>query len=580
MVRSATSQRTVTVLVAAILAVADALSLHRGSAVAAATAGTPPPAWLNGVYCRGIACMYRKSPPPPTTTVNPAFTTPMTLVVGGHPVVVAGVSSGSGAVAAGGGNVAWSTNPRWFCRGLSCGSGRPPGGATGIDSSGGTAAAGGASDPHSIFRSTASCIHLLHDLGGGLQGLEQSRTVVDVRNSFLAVCQRRVGNREAGACGDYADVIAAAVSSAVDSPTVGDVKSVCELAAKYVQRFKQAEIDIRLSPVTLPQGDSLLSVSLGHLGTGGIGSSSPRGRRWWAWAWQHLRYLWPAAGAATTGGSQRSLSQLGMLSWTEPINDAEEMAKIPGANAEVDTPRGRPRYQQDFPIRSPVQAPRQGVMKYQILPGSDDGRVGPVEVNGAVFGHCVDQMSEVMLGFPQTAYMTVKMLRDWCSWQASVTTWVGQKDEYGHPDWDQGTCKGMEQLVSFAFRNNLDTTIAFSPQQACKKMFLGSRAVHKYDEIVLDAWSQWSRSPAAVSEDIEMKDLLHASQQHSDEVFANLRGQAAAYEKLQSAQSATAQAVDEGSHVAPVQALTPAPLALPDVDDLDPMAGPSSAGQL
>merc|ERR1719378_1134140 len=97
----------------------------------------------------------------------------------------------------------------------------------------------------------------------------------------------------------------------------------------------------------------------------------------------------------------------------------------------------------------------QAKSKYQIAPGSPDGSIPPVEIDGDLFTYCSNQFSEIMMGFGQTAKQTVQMTKDWCSWQASVTSWVGQKEEYGHPDWDHRTCSNMESFMAFVLKDDI-----------------------------------------------------------------------------------------------------------------------------
>merc|ERR1719238_458223 len=103
------------------------------------------------------------------------------------------------------------------------------------------------------------------------------------------------------------------------------------------------------------------------------------------------------------------------------------------------------------------------------------------------------------MGFAQTAPETVRMVKGWCSWQASVSSWAGKQQEFGHPEWTHRTCSGMENLVAFALRDNLaDHTSGLSAQQVCQQIFLSIHSVHRTEGIIKEAWDSPSRdSPSS-----------------------------------------------------------------------------------
>jgi hypothetical protein len=227
-------------------------------------------------------------------------------------------------------------------------------------------------------------------------------------------------------------------------------------------------------------------------------------------------------------------------------------------------------YEENAGSPNVVRMAPQSNTKYIILPGSPDGVVPPVEIDGDLFNYCSNQMSEIMMGFAQTARMTVQMTKDWCSWQSSVTSWVGQSEELGHPDWDQRRCGGMESLTAFALREYLDTNTGLSSAQVCKKLFLTLGAVHRVDQIVNDAWSVSLRAPpglgltTAPSNDEEMKALMAEATKFADALFSKLRGQKQAFDAANNAKMDV-----KAFEAAPIANNAPEPPSLPDLEDVD-----------
>lgn len=450
-------------------------------------APTPLPAALNGVFCRGASCQYRVEKPAPTF---PPAVTPPPLPLG-----VSHLSS------------------REFCKGLSCihGMGMP-------------------SDPN-LATFNVNCAHLLNDIGGGLKGADSKRSVSEVFESFDGACKKRVGVLEAPSCPVYANTVVGAISAKVNSPTVGGAVEVCTDTYTWLQAFKQAEVDMKLIAAALPKGQALLSSSQ-QVGAVGVGVGSARGQKWEQYVQSHSK--WPAPPTMQDGGA--SLLQESPAAATKQV--------IPGADSAENTPRGAPKYVQS-PVASDGKAASQAATKYQIAPGSADGSIPPVEVAGDLYTYCTDEFSEIMLGFSQTASGTVQMTKDWCAWQSSVSSWIGKEQELGHPEWTHRTCSGMENLVAFSLRDHLsDTQTGLSPQQVCKEVFLAVHAVHRTESIIKDVWGTSNRdapsSAVPSANDADMKELLNHAQDYANQVFSKLRGQKAAFEKLNTAKMNTA----------------------------------------
>jgi hypothetical protein len=241
---------------------------------------------------------------------------------------------------------------------------------------------------------------------------------------------------------------------------------------------------------------------------------------------------------------------------------------------DAEDPRGLPKYDQNAPSVNGVNNIPQTGTKYIVVPGSKDGTVPPVEVPGDVFTYCMDQMSEIMMGFAQTGAMTVTMTRDWCRYQASVTTWVGKEQEFGHPDWDSRTCEGMSGFVAYALKDDLNSGAGLSSHHICGKLFGAKGAIHRVEQLVKEAWVGSFRSPPEVKTveggtDPEMEAKLAAAQKYAQAIYGKMNAQKTAFDDLNAAKMDTA-AFE--SHP-PDAAAQPAPQPpLPDAGDFDPNA--------
>lgn len=511
---------------------------------------TPPPAGFAGVYCRGSACQYRVPPPP--VTLPPVTPFP---------------------------NVPYALPHREFCRGLGC-----------FPEMGWPANA-------LLDEWNLNCAHLFDVTAGGLKGDPATRSVIDVRESFEKWCVQRIDITEVGKChGPLADVVTMSVSPAVTTPSVGGTADVCLSMFLFDEAANKALVDMKLLKDTLPKPSkaaSLLSVSLNRFGTGGVGPDSPRGRAWKQRLYKH-RHMLPVDLASAIESEMRGAGK-----WTRPgrgasflsrstVNDrsvascqtqasgpapaaagpAAAPAGPPAPPNPEDAVRGTPQYDQNAPCVHGVDNVPQADTMYEILPGSPDGTVPNVEVSGDLFTYCKNQMSEIMAGFAQTGEMTITMTKDWCGWQASMTDWIGQKDELGHPDWNHRTCDGMAQFTAFALRNNMKD--ALTSHAVCQKLFLAKGAVKKIAKLIKDAWVASLRaSPdlglANQGDDAAAAAALQAAQKYAEQIFGKLRDQKKAFDDINGAKMDTS-AFGDGGVTAPEQA--PAP-KLPNSADFD-----------
>lgn len=166
----------------------------------------------------------------------------------------------------------------------------------------------------------------------------------------------------------------------------------------------------------------------------------------------------------------------------------------------------------------------------------------PIEIEGNMLQFCSAEFSEIMAGFPQTADTIVDMVGSWCTWQASMTSWVGRAQELGHPEWNFRTCSGMQYFVALFLRNELGTSGAIPPGLVCTKIFLEMPAVYRVEQLIKDAWS----GPAGRKLDNDLlaaappgggvdKKLLRAMQEYAEGLFSKMRGQRDAFFDLNGA---------------------------------------------
>lgn len=104
-----------------------------------------------------------------------------------------------------------------------------------------------------------------------------------------------------------------------------------------------------------------------------------------------------------------------------------------------------------------------------------------MEVRGDLFAHCTDQFRSIVGNRKvKSGIAYVHATRDWCGKE----TTSGGSD--AHPDWDKTRCIGMESLLAFALRDDMESySIDSIPEQeVCRRLFLAIGSVHRLDKIV------------------------------------------------------------------------------------------------
>jgi hypothetical protein len=384
-----------------------------------------------------------------------------------------------------------------FCRGLTClpGMGAPA-----------DTAAGGF---------MINCLRLYIDIGGGMVGQDGARTIADAKASFFKWCTLKFPPPLIGACNGLGEVVVMSLRGSVQSGDVGDASSVCYATYLFIGAARQAEIDLRLLRETLPKMPSLVqeyvSAHKGWLpsslaqGGGDLGPMSPRGKAWRAFVLERRRHLVPPQ-------------------------------QIPALLQTTLDPAFKPDYDQSPPCLLGAATPHATkIMLNYAIP--------PAEVDQDLYEFCAGTFAEIMMGFGQTGEMVITMIGDWCSWQSSVSDWVGRHDELGHPDWDFRRCQGMQDLVSYALRN--DFASALGPKDVCTKVYLAMGDIEWMAGAVDDAWAgpALRNAPAVAlstaSNTDAMKKLMKDAAAYADKVFSKLRKQKDMYEDLNGAKMDT-----------------------------------------
>jgi len=383
---------------------------------------------------------------------------------------------------------------REFCRGLSC-----------------LPAMGMPTNP-TMDKFRFDCAHLYNDVGK-MHGEEGSRDLNDVKKSFFTWCSGKFPPPLIGACDGLSDVLVMAMHSRVDAAHVGGVDEICTDTFLFIDFMRTAEIDLKLLPGTFPTPPAFIKeqvrihkVFLPSNLDDQVGTFTPRGR---AWRKQAMR-MYKAYGFGTTEPlypvSAASLLQEGQV--------------FPGVSGSGEQDPYSAQYEMDPPC---VHGVTKGKLKYQILAGAP-----PVEVDGPRFEFCANEFAEIMAGFAQTGTMVRTMTKDWCTWQSSVTSWVGQADPLGHPEWDFRRCNNMMTLLSFALRNHLDTGLTSG--NVCTQLFLSIGAIDWHDQAVKDAWAAATartiQAPGlTTTADPALKKAMEEAQEYAKNLYGKMQGQ-------------------------------------------------------
>eukprot|EP00927_Polykrikos_kofoidii_P067201 TRINITY_DN62711_c0_g1_i1.p1 TRINITY_DN62711_c0_g1~~TRINITY_DN62711_c0_g1_i1.p1 ORF type:complete len:528 (+),score=71.68 TRINITY_DN62711_c0_g1_i1:238-1821(+) len=128
---------------------------------------------------------------------------------------------------------------------------------------------------------------------------------------------------------------------------------------------------------------------------------------------------------------------------------------------------------------------------YELFPGSEDGSFPPEEVQGGLFQSCTMRLRGIIGKHMKMGNAYVHATRHWCDDQSSMGSLAkptsGTEVPPGRPDWDRSRCDGMERLVSYALRYDLDVTTAageIPEQEVCKRLFVSLGSIHRVDALV------------------------------------------------------------------------------------------------
>lgn len=405
--------------------------------------------------------------------------------------------------------IIYPNSNREFCRGVSCTPGM------------------GVPENPVLNKFVFDCSHLYQDVGK-VAGTPGSRTIADAKESFYSWCKTRFPPPLIGNCEGLGDVIVMAMHARANSANIGGAKEICTDLFLFLGGMNQAKVDLKLMPGAFPQPPAfvmkatrLAKVFLPSNLDEDVGPHTARGKAW-------LLEL-------------KKLHKLGTVSLYGPgVTAARPVFKPGDASLLATKTKLDPPHTPDY-----TQAPAcvhgvvKGAYKYQI-----DQNVPPTEVDGPLYEFCTNEMSEIMGGFAQTGDMVTTMAKDWCNWQSSVTSWVGEADQTGHPEWDFRRCNQMSSFLAFAVHNDLNTGLGAA--DVCNRVFLVMGAMDWHQGQIDNAWALGPArvidAPGLTSavDDEAAKKLMKAAQDYANTMYSKLRGQKEMYNDLNSAKMDTA----------------------------------------
>jgi hypothetical protein len=442
---------------------------------------TPEAAILDGMYCRGGGCQYRTGAPPPLISPTPPI-----------PII-------------------YPNSNRDFCRGFSCTPGM------------------GVPESPALNKFIFDCSHLYNDVGK-VHGKPGERTIADAKESFLSWCKTRFPPPLVGNCNGLGDVLVMGMSARANSANVGGPTEFCTDTFLFLGLVNQAKVDLKLLPGAFPTPPAfvlkevkLAKVLLPSNLDAEVGPHTRRGQAW-------LAFLQKQRSPYASG---KSLYDKDFPSSSRPVFKTKNGTSF--LSTKLDPP-----YTPDYTQAAPcVHGINKGAWKYQI-----DQNIPPTEIDGPLYEFCTNEMAEIMAGFAQTGETVVTMTKDWCNWQSSVTSWVGEADQTGHPEWDFRRCNGMASLISFALHNDLGAGLGAS--DVCNKVFLSLGSFKWHEDQVKNAWAMGpmrvikDTGLASAVDDEAAKKLMEQAQKYAQQMYGKLSGQKDMYNDLNAAKMDTA----------------------------------------
>jgi len=398
--------------------------------------------------------------------------------------------------------IIYPASNRDFCRGFSCSPGM------------------GVPENPAMNKFKFDCAHLYNDLGG-MSGKDGQRNLEDVKASFFNWCKLKFPPHLVENCNGLGDVVIMAMHARTGSPNVGGAAEICGDTFLSIGMWNQAKVDLKLMPGAFPTPPAFLTqetklakvflpADLEGQDPSEVGPETRRGK---AWAALQRKMGRIPKGAVSLYDFQGSPAKPNFL---------EEKAHL--------DPAYKPDYDQSPPC---IHGIHKGAHSYTI-----DQNIPPTEVEGKLYEFCVNEFGEIMSGFAQTGEMVTTMTKDWCNWQSSATSWVGDADITGHPEWDFRRCNGMKALVAFALHNDLDKGLGAA--DVCNRVFLTLGAIEWHEGMVKTAWEPGPlrviKTPGlSTAPDPNAKKLLEEAQEYANKMFSKLRGQKEQFNDLNNA---------------------------------------------
>lgn len=423
--------------------------------------------------------------------------------------------------------IIYPASNRDFCRGFSCSPGM------------------GVPENPALNKFKFDCAHLYNDVGG-MSGQDGARSLHDVKESFFNWCKLKFPPHLVENCNGLGDVVTMSMHARTGSPNVGGPAEICSDTFMFLGLANQVRVDLKLMPGAFPQPPAFLTSSM-HVSKvflpaaldNEVGPQTRRGQAWIALQRKMRRIPEDAVSLYDFHGE------------TARPNFLEE-------GTELD-PAYKPDYNQATPC---IHGIHKGAHSYTI-----DQNIPPTEVEGKLYEFCVNEFSEIMAGFAQTGEMVTTMTKDWCNWQSSATSWVGDGDITGHPEWDFRRCNGMKTLVAFALHSDLDKGLGAS--DVCNKVFLTLGSIEWHEGQVKDAWAPGPlrviKTPGlSTKADPNAEKLLKEAQEYANKMYSKLRGQKEQFNDLNSVK------MDDGAFALHAKLRKPKPLPPPLPTDTFP----------
>jgi hypothetical protein len=129
------------------------------------------------------------------------------------------------------------------------------------------------------------------------------------------------------------------------------------------------------------------------------------------------------------------------------------------------------------------EVPQEQTM-YELFPANPP--LGLVEVSGPMLNHCADVVNNIItpINPPVKRWPThyVTRMFEWCEEKQKFSP--DPAPGVWRPDWNRGTCEGLQNFMAFALRDDFEDKFDIGEQEVCKKMFEAVGLIHRLDDMI------------------------------------------------------------------------------------------------